>query len=241
MNTTNINYGKILLWLTIFSIAMGFFESSVVVYLRALMYPEGFSFPLAPIEPGIAITELIREAATLIMLFSMCVIAGKNTSERFAWFLYCFAIWDIFYYIFLKLLINWPASLLTWDILFLLPVTWVGPVISPIIVALTMIAFALLIIYFNKKKYTVKIHFRHWAILIFGSVVLITAWTWDYSKYILAHYSFKQIWTMPSKEPLYNLAIQYIPESFNWFLFCIGEVLIVVGIVYFFLTNRKRK
>ena len=140
---------RILFIITIFSIAMGFMESSVVVYLREILYPGGFDFPLAPINLHLAITELIREAATLIMLLTIGIIAGRTASERFAWFIFSFAIWDLFYYIFLKLLLGWPESLLTWDILFLIPITWVGPVISPVLVALTMILLAVIIIYYN--------------------------------------------------------------------------------------------
>lgn len=238
---TKRKYISILIWITIFSIAMGYLESSVVIYLRALLYPEGFAFPLVQIEPQLGITELLRETATIIMLLTAGIIAGKNSSERFAWFMYAFAIWDIFYYVFLKLLINWPESLMTWDILFLIPVTWVGPVISPVIVALTMIGFALLIIKFNMKNIRVRISLIQWLILGFGSLILILAWTWDYSGYILQHYSFKEIWTMPSKEPLYDLALSYIPISFNWFLFWLGEIVIILGIVHFYIKNKKRK
>ena len=216
---------------------MGLLETAVVIYLRELMYPEGFKFPLAPINPDIAITEVLREAATVIMLLGISMLTGKTRSERFAWFIYSFAVWDIFYYVFLKLIINWPESWLTWDILFLIPVTWVGPVISPVLVAITMIVFALLIVYLHTKIQKVRIELLHWTFLIIGSLILILAWTWDYSKYILQHYSFKEIWTMPDKDPLYELATQYIPQTFNWFLFWFGEVVIIAGIVIFYKKN----
>src|SRR5579859_4688314 len=135
-----------MIWLTLFSIAMGFLETAVVVYLRKIYYPHGFQFPLTPVDPDIGLVEFLREAATIIMLVGIGIIAGKNTSQKFAIFLYCFAVWDIFYYVFLKLLLGWPESLFTWDILFLIPVPWVGPVLAPSIVALTMIAFALVTI-----------------------------------------------------------------------------------------------
>ncbi|MCD4835016.1 MAG: hypothetical protein K8R31_14555, partial [Bacteroidales bacterium] len=84
---------KTLFWVTIFAITMGIFEGAVVVYLRALYYPEGFNFPLIPLDNYIAITELIRELASLFMLLSVGIIAGKNFSQRFAWFIYSFAVW----------------------------------------------------------------------------------------------------------------------------------------------------
>lgn len=110
---------------------MAFLESAVVVYLRAIYYPDGNLFPMKLIEGRIAVTELWREAATMVMLITVAVIVSKRAIERFAWFIYAFAIWDIFYYVFLYFLLGWPQSLLTWDILFLIPVTWTGPVLAP--------------------------------------------------------------------------------------------------------------
>jgi hypothetical protein len=229
---------KALFWVSFFAIAMGYLESSVVVYLRAIFYPEGFAFPLTMMDNQIAITEIFREAATLIMLLGIGIIAGRNSSEKFAWFLYSFAVWDIFYYVFLKLLLNWPESFMTWDILFLIPVTWVGPVIAPVITSLTMIAFALIILFVNQKNKTVRIAVPEWLLLVVGSVILIIAFTWDYSRFMLQHYSFSQIWTVPKKS-LYELATQYIPVSFNWWIFVLGEVVILLGIIQFWRRNSK--
>lgn len=229
----SISYFGVLVWITIFSIAMAYLESAVVVYLRALTYPEGFTFPMQPIGRNIALTEIFREAATIIMLIGAGILAGKNFTERFAWFLYSFAIWDIFYYVFLKILINWPSSLLTWDILFLIPVTWVGPVISPVIVSLTMILLAGFIIYFNSKNLKVRINWQIWTLLINGSLVLILSFIWDYSSFILSHYSLSQIWSMPDNHALYDLAQQYVPQSFNWGLFGVGELIILIAITWF--------
>jgi hypothetical protein len=118
---------RLLFWITLFSISMGFLESSVVVYIREIYYPGGFDFPIVTMDKTLAITELLREAATMFMLLSAGIIAGRNTAERFAWFIYCFAVWDIFYYVFLYALLGWPESLLTWDILFIIPVVWDRP------------------------------------------------------------------------------------------------------------------
>jgi len=237
--TTKSSFPKrILILVTLFSIAMGFFESAVVIYMREILYPEGFDFPLAPIEIHLAITEILREAATMIMLICIGIIAGKNLSTRFAWFIYSFAIWDIFYYIFLKLLINWPESLMTWDILFLIPITWVGPVITPVIVSLTMILLSVVIIFFSGTRDGIGIKPLEWTLLIAGSIILILSWTWDYSGYILEHYSFGEIWTIP-KDDLYAVAQQYIPRKFNWGMFCIGEAVILSGISILFIRLRK--
>ena len=131
MNFT-ISPWKNLGWITVFAIAMGFLETAVVVYLRVLLYPGGFSFPLAIMPHSLAIIEIYREAATLVMLIGIGYLSGKNGTTRFAFFLYAFAVWDLFYYVFLKIFIHWPESWMTWDILFLIPTNWVGPVVAPI-------------------------------------------------------------------------------------------------------------
>ncbi len=217
---------------------MGYLESSVVVYLRAIMYPDGFNFPLAPFDAHLAATEIIREAATIIMLVGAGIIAGRTFSERFAWFIYCFAIWDIFYYIFLKALLNWPDSLMTWDILFLIPATWVGPVITPVIVSITMIFLAMIIIFYSSRK-NIHISVLEWIMFIVGAHILILAFIWDYSKFIFSRFSPGEIWRMPDNRPLYELGLQYIPQSFNWLLFWIGEIIIITGITILFIRVRK--
>lgn len=224
------NFYKLLLWVSIFAIAMGFLETAIVVYLRELYYPEGFNFPLAPISSHIALTEILREAATVIMLICIGYFAGRSFACGFAWFIYTFAVWDIFYYIFLKILLNWPESFMTDDVLFLIPVTWVGPVITPIIVALSMIFLAIIIVWFESKGIVVRINKMEWTLLILGSLVLIVGFTWDYSAYLLEKYSFSEIFTLPNKDGLFEYASKYIPRKFNWFLYVLGEGLILGGI-----------
>ena len=237
MNSKSLKF--YLLVVSIFSIAMGLLESAVVIYLREILYPEGFGFPLSPVQPDLMLTELLREGATIIMLLGIGFLAGRNKPERFAWFLYSFAIWDIFYYVFLWLLIGWPSSLMTYDVLFMLPSTWIGPVITPLIISLTMIAFALLILVMNRQKKEVKIPGISWLLLITGSVILILGFIWDYSAFIMESMTIRDIWTLP-KEQVLKLATQYIPRKFNWFLYILGELIILSGILVFYLRLRKR-
>jgi hypothetical protein len=131
---------------SLFAAAFAFVESSVVVYLRQLFYPTGFAFPLKPMPSWLVMVELAREFATLVMLLTIGMIAGKSSWQRFSYFMVGFGVWDIFYYIWLKLLLDWPASLADLDILFLIPVPWIGPVLAPVLVSLVMIAGAVLII-----------------------------------------------------------------------------------------------
>jgi hypothetical protein len=224
---------KKLIWLTLFSIAMGFMETSVVVYLRKIYYPNGFNFPLTPIDNGIALVEFYREIATIIMLLGIGIIAGKNTSQKFAFFIYCFAIWDLFYYVFLKILIDWPQSLFTWDILFLIPIPWVGPVLAPCIVSATMIIFMLFIIYLQEKGFDTKINMKEWLLLSFGSIIVIISFVWDYIIFVGAGNSATNIWTLSGKESLFSEIATYIPTTFNWWLFSSGELIIVFAILIF--------
>jgi len=235
-----MRFRTVLIWISIFSIAMAFLESSVVVYLREIMYPEGFSFPLATFEGHLAVTEILREISTLVMLASVAFIAGRAFSRSLAWFVYSFAIWDIFYYAFLKLLIDWPSSFLDWDILFLLPVTWTGPVLSPLLVCVLMISLAGVILYYSYRGVYTRLKASEWLILIAGALVVVVSFTWDYSGYILERYSLSDIWNMPLDGSLLEYAAGYIPRSFNWWLFGAGNLVVVSAIILIYRRFRLK-
>jgi hypothetical protein len=132
--------GRELLWLGVFGVAFGYLEAAVVVYLRTIFYPEGFVFPLEAITPAILGVEIGREAATLAMLLGPALAIGGSRSVKFARFLYAFGLWDIFFYVGLKCVLGWPGSLMTWDILFLIPLPWTSPVLAPALVAVFFVA-----------------------------------------------------------------------------------------------------
>lgn len=125
-----------LFWVGWFSVAFGFVEAAVVVYLRSLYYPGGFEFPLRMMGTMHIGVELAREAATIIMLVSVGMLAGRTRWERFAWFILSFGLWDLFYYVWLKVILGWPSSILDWDILFLIPIPWIGPVLAPVLISI---------------------------------------------------------------------------------------------------------
>jgi len=231
---------KTIIWLTVFSIAMAYLESALVVYLREIMYPEGFSFPLASIKPHIALTEVLREMATIIMLAGAGYLGGQYPAQRFACFIYCFAIWDIFYYVFLKLLTGWPESLLTWDILFLIPVTWTGPVLSPVIVSLTMIMLAWVILYFSKKN-KIIINLSEWILLVTGSLILIIAFTYDYISFMIQHCKLSGQICQFGSPAFYEITKQYIPQHFPWLIFVSGELIIITAIFMMFSRYSRYK
>ena len=235
---------KTIFWITVFAASMGYFESAIVIYLRQIVYPGGFAFPLQPISKELATTEIIREAFSLLMLISVSMLTGKTATRRFAYFIFSFAVWDIFYYIFLKILINWPESLMTMDILFLLPVAWVGPVIAPLILSVAMILFALLILYYSARHEQVQLKTRELLMLITGSVVVIISFIQDYIRFILSHCSFVDIWSLPAND-LFKLSAQYYPQDFYWPVYWVGFIFILTGIGLFanrnYLIIKKQK
>lgn len=124
----------------IFAIAMAWLEAAVVVYLRTMVdriVPYQAN-PL-PIATGLGQIELGREAATLVMLLTVGWIAGRTWRSRLAYAFIAFGVWDIFYYVFLVPMSGWPQTIFDWDILFLIPLPWWGPVIAPVSIAMLMI------------------------------------------------------------------------------------------------------
>lgn len=224
---------KTILWVTFFSIAFGMVEAAVVIYMRALYFPEGFQFPINAIADPIVFTELWREVATIVMLAAAGILAGKNKVERFAYFLISFAVWDIFYYVFLKVFIDWPASFLTWDILFLLPVAWIGPVIAPVILAILMIGIGLMLII----KQT-PLNLKEWLLFIAGAVISILSFTIDFVTYLHENEGNTELY-----KDVGALSLTYVPSNFDWWIFLIAVVSILAGMVSYFIrtSNKKRK
>ncbi|KAA3646951.1 MAG: hypothetical protein DWP98_09965 [Bacteroidetes bacterium] len=218
------------IWLTLFSIAMAFLESAVVVYLREIYYPNGFQFPLVPIESKLAVTELIREFATLVMLLGIGILVGKTKIERFAYFIYSFAVWDIFYYVFLKCLLNWPDSIFTWDVLFLIPITWVGPVIAPIITSITMIILAIVMVKKANQVKNFRLKFFEIFMLILGSLVTIFSFIQDYFGFLITNYKFSE-WNYLNNNSIFGKSANYIPSDFNWWIFLLAELILAIPIV----------
>jgi hypothetical protein len=238
-NRTDMLTLNTLLWITLFSVAMGMMESSVVIYLREIYYPGGFQFPLKATSYTIAVTELFRELATLIMLLGIGMLAGKTKQTRFAWFIYSFAIWDIFYYVFLYLIIDWPLSLLDWDVLFLLPIMWVGPVWAPILLSLLMILLSTSILYYSRHSNSANLKSREWIILIAGAFIVIMAFCKDYYLYMTSHFSTISGTQLFISKHTFDYAAQYVPIKFDVALFLFGCVVICAGIGMYTIRVKK--
>jgi hypothetical protein len=215
--------------LFLFGISFGYVEAAVVVYLRAIynpirtqLHPERGPNDLFPLitQKELANTgtensrrlviEVGREAATMVMLGSVALAVAGNLHEWMAAFVIAFGVWDITFYAFLKLMIHWPASFTTWDILFLIPLPWVGPIWAPVLVALSMIVCGLI----SLRAGGIRGRLPHWAGVLAGATVIVIAFVWDFR----------------------NTSAGGIPNPFNWPLFLVGEA-IALGAFLFAATS----
>ena len=161
--------------------------------------------------------ELAREVATLVMLVAVAVGVGRNGMQSLAAFLIAFGTWDISFYAFLKLLLDWPASLLTWDLLFLIPVPWVAPVLAPLVVPLSMIGAGFVLLRRDWTGRPVRVGLLHWLGILAGGVVVVVVFTQDFR----------------------NIAGGGLPRSFSWLLFALGEAIGLVTFLHALIARDK--
>ncbi len=222
---------RLFVWMSVFFIAMAFLESAVVVYLRALYYPEGFDFPLAPMSPTLVTTEVWREAATLIMLLAPGALVARSALERFAWFCFGFGVWDIFYYVWLKVLLDWPSSFASRDLLFLIPVPWVGPVWAPCVVSLGLIGLAVVLLYGRSKRATGLVDRWSWGLFVSGAMLIIVSFTLDPLMHSFGLQGLVDPTLMAeSRSTALVQGRDYIPTDFPWSWFAAGCLVAIVGL-----------
>ena len=197
-----------------FAIAMAHVETMIVVYLRRLYYPGGFRFPLVIIDTPTLVLELQREAATLVMLAAYGIVAGRTRTGKLGNFLIAFGIWDIFYYVWLKVVLDWPASLLTWDVLFLIPVPWVGPVIAPVSVACTMTGMGLVLLHLERRGATPPAAWRVWAAQAAACLIIIASFTLDVLPRLANHGALLASW---------------MPATYRWWMLALGQALAIAA------------
>ncbi|HEY0976445.1 MAG TPA: hypothetical protein VGE21_03155 [Flavobacteriales bacterium] len=208
-------------WVTVFAVAMAMLEAAVVVYLRALYYPGDELFPLVPIAADLAVTEVLREVATLVLLLAPAALVARQRLQRFAWFCYAFAIWDLFYYVFLKLLLDWPAGLFTWDLLFLLPIPWVGPVLAPCIVSVGLIAVAVVLLRQRARDAAFRPSWWEWSLMWAGAAVVLYTFVEGPLHFLLASDALRT-----GGDALQALS-GHVPVRFSWLGFTVGCSLVL--------------
>lgn len=193
-------------WLVVlYAAAMAWVESAVVFYLRTMIDRiEPYQANPFPIIGGFASVELPREFATIVMLFAVGALAGRNWRARFGYAAIAFGVWDIFYYVFLKKICGWPHALLDWDVLFLLPLPWWGPVLAPVLISLLMIFWGTLATQFERAPAPALSNWRAWVLNFAGVALALYVFMAD--TIAAAHGGFDAIRAL-------------LPEKFNWPLF----------------------
>lgn len=193
------------------AVAMAWMEAATVVYLRTLV---GRLVPYQadplPLDWRLGGTELVREGATLIMLLGLACLAGWDPRTRFAFWALAFGIWDLFYYVFLALIGPWPRSVWDWDVLFLIPLPWWGPVAAPSAIALLMVAGGSLVALGSRPGAPRWPSAPTWCLSYLGAALALTAFMWD------------ALWALPRG---FEAVRTGVPAHFPWWLFLPAWVL----------------
>ncbi len=225
--------------LVVFAVSMGFLEAIVVVYVRELYYPEGFQFPLKALPRWLIVVEWVREITTLLMLGSVAFISGKTFLKRLSVFLLIFGIWDIIYYVGLKIFLNWPESILTWDILFLIPIIWVGPVLTPVLCSLLMIVMAVIFDNLLSREYLLKLSRKEFSLMILGAAIIYFTFTIDFGMILIRNDFLKDFSNLTENQEFIKILTTWQPTRFNWEIFAVGIAFIISGLLC--VKNRTGK
>jgi hypothetical protein len=194
-----------------FAIAMAWVEAASVFYIRALVgRVEPYQHNPLPIDAALGYVELWREAATLVMIGTLGALAGRTWRHRAGYAALAFGAWDIFYYVFLRLISGWPRTLLDWDILFLLPLPWWGPVLAPVSIALLMMTWGTLATQSHNRAADAR-----WTVLtgVLAGVGIAIA---------LAIFMIDAWRALPGGR---EAVLQVLPTTFNWRLFAVALLL----------------
>jgi hypothetical protein len=200
-----------------FAAGMAWAEAAAVLYIRTVVGRiDPYQQPPLPLAQNLGQVELVREVATLVMLFTVGWLAGRTWRSRLAYALVAFGVWDILYYVFLSLISGWPRSLLDWDILFLLPLPWWGPVITPMLIAALMIAGGTLVSQFDLPEQPLWPNRPTVALNIGGACLALYVFMSD-ALGVIGN----------GEEALENL----LPDRFNWPLFVVALGLMAVPVL----------
>jgi hypothetical protein len=197
---------------------MAWVEAATVYYLRLMTdrivpYQEQ---PL-PLEAFLGHVERVREGATLLMLLTVGMLAARTWRKRLAYSLIAFGVWDIFYYVFLRVVSDWPRSPFDWDILFLLPLPWWGPVFAPVCIALVMIVWGTVVTQFEETAPARTLTRTLWGLSALGIELALYVFMADALRSL----------------PLgFEATRSVLPTSFNWTGFCAALALIAAPLVH---------
>lgn len=214
-------------WLVVvlFAVAMAWVEAATVYYLRVMVdRVDPYQPNPLPMDEIVGPVELVREAATLVMLAAIGALAGRNRRTRLGYAAIAFGVWDVFYYVFLKLISGWPTSLFNWDVLFLLPLPWWGPVLAPVCIALLMIVWGTQVT-------------RPAAGGAAGPLTS-TAWRLNWLGVALALYVFMADALRAAPDGL-NATRMVLPAAFNWPVFLVALALMAAPVTHIAWRSRR--
>ncbi len=199
----------------VFAIAMAWVEAASVFYIRALVDRiEPYQADPLPMHGVLGKVELWREVATLVMIATLGALAGRTWRRRAGYAALAFGVWDICYYLFLRVISGWPRTLLDWDILFLLPLPWWGPVLAPVSIAIVMIVWGTLATQSGDDVTDAR-----WAWAL-GSVGMVLA---------LALFMIDAWRALPAGR---HAVLQVLPSTFNWPLFSVSLLLMTLPVLH---------
>jgi hypothetical protein len=182
MTEAPMRFRTLALTVIVFAVAMAYVESACVVYLqRALSIDPDQLFPLrrADVVGNLVAIEVGREFVTLVLLVWIGCVFGRRWVDRLAWTAVAFGAWDIAYYGWLWVFIGWPHSPGTWDVLFLIPVPWAGPVWAPVAVSAALISFGLAAAHASHSGAPVLVDRKRLATAVAGGLLVVLSFTLD--------------------------------------------------------------
>jgi len=197
-------------WVALFALAMAYIEAATVVYLRRVFGITDLIRDGSALDPFIARVELGRELATLLMILAVGWAAGKSRQSRLGFAFFAFGLWDILYYAWLKVFLGWPESLLTPDILFLVPLPWWGPVLGPVLVALLCMVGGALAVRADDLGRTLRPGLPEWLAAVAGAAAVLYAFMAD------------ALAALPADAETLN---RLRPTPFNWPVYLAGLAL----------------
>ncbi len=204
-----------LLWYSVFAAAMALVEAAVVIHLRGLYYPQDrlAIFPLQLLSDTDLWLELARETATVVVLLAVAVLTEKGVVRIFATFVYVFGLWDIFYYLWLKLFLGWPVSWSEWDVLFLIPWPWLGPWLAAAGIAALFVVWGGAVLIDARYRDFPRLSL---VLFVIGALAVLTAFL-------------QPGWTLLAQGP--DVLQGYTPGRFWWEVFAVGYLSMAVGLL----------
>lgn len=221
--------------LAVVAVALGYIEASVVVYLRQVIVPvREIHFPSAVREvlpllspdqleqagydiASLLVVEVIREITPIAVLLAVAWGLSRRKAEAAALFMIGFALWDILYYLFLKILLNWPVSLGTWDVLYLIPTAWVAPVWAPLVISVTLLLGGLAVLRRSGRGHLGTGPVWAWLLAALGVGLILASFF------------------LRTKE-----AFQAVPTRFDWPWFLAGWLAAVGGLLWLLRSRPSR-